>query len=634
MANGLPELQFMDLSQIDARATQARAAEQNMRLHQMQMVEAQRKMDQEAQLSQLFQDKNFDFKDPYGAMQRIGAISPSMGLSYGQGLAHMSLYGGQKDARDAAIQNAKLTAAEKKKKDMAMAVGYLLQLTPDQRAAQWPVAVQAWLRDHPEDANNPLLTGHYDQNKEAALNQIFYSGVSPETIYKSTQPDYQVQQGMMGDKPGFFAIDKNKPTASPVPIGGPSGSEPTGIGTTSQAQFGPLPKETGPVREAAINDIAKRRILHEKDPTKYPSPSTEELAEEEAYISTKSAPGERRARAFTGGRMFTVTDATTGRTAPVPVSEITLNPDRYVSPGNVDDPANLWFAAEKYFLTGKIDPKATKAQAEKIRTEAYQIMQEQGESQAEMMAKWSFRDNEKASLKKQQGNRNMMSSFIENLEGQVDHVKKIYTDMDARFGARILDYPIREIKKKLAGSGDEAIVDMYLTEIGNEMARLSQGNAQSIAMLPEGAAKRWEGINDPNLSLRELGKIMDETKVAAQLRVHSVDREIPLSMKRIEQGMPLAGETEKRTPDFLKGEEKPPEKPKTTPQQEGRAAPAPGEKKPTWTDESGELVGWDSETKKTVKYSDFYNWVVSKYPGRQVPPEKIWAQWEKRYGGK
>lgn len=126
-----------------------------------------------------------------------------------------------------------------------------------------------------------------------------------------------------------------------------------------------------------------------------------------------------------------------------------------------------------------------------------------------------------------------MGSFVRNINFQVDRVDEIMQDIN-RWGIRGLDLPKRELIKRVKGSGKEITLDAYLTEISNEINKLSQGSQASIAQLGEESQKRWNKIHDPNLSIKEMKTILDETKNMANMRLQSADSELDFTRLRLE----------------------------------------------------------------------------------------------------
>jgi len=132
----------------------------------------------------------------------------------------------------------------------------------------------------------------------------------------------------------------------------------------------------------------------------------------------------------------------------------------------------------------------------------------------------------KGSLALQQKQRGMMGSFVANLDKQVNRVDKIMTDVVKRVGVRAIDLPLRELRTRVVGSGQEKVVEAYLIEISNEIGKLSTGSSASVRELSTEAQDRWAKIHDPNLSIKELKIILDETKAMGKMRLDSTDQEI------------------------------------------------------------------------------------------------------------
>jgi len=141
-----------------------------------------------------------------------------------------------------------------------------------------------------------------------------------------------------------------------------------------------------------------------------------------------------------------------------------------------------------------------------------------------------------SSLGNQEKQRGMMQSFVANINAQVNRVDEIMADID-RWGIRGLDLPKRELKKRLIGSGHEVTLEAYLTEISNEIGKLSTGSQASIRELSTEGQARWNKIHDPNLSLKEMKIILDETKNMAAMRMKTVDDTIELTKERMRNVM-------------------------------------------------------------------------------------------------
>ena len=136
------------------------------------------------------------------------------------------------------------------------------------------------------------------------------------------------------------------------------------------------------------------------------------------------------------------------------------------------------------------------------------------------------------SLKGQEKQRGLMGSFVRNIEKQVTRVDEIAKEID-RWGIRALDLPKRELITRLKGSGKEKVLEAYLTEISAEIGKLSTGSSASIRELSTEAQARWNKIHDPNLSLKELSIILEETRDMAKMRISSTNEEIEFTKERL-----------------------------------------------------------------------------------------------------
>ncbi len=113
-----------------------------------------------------------------------------------------------------------------------------------------------------------------------------------------------------------------------------------------------------------------------------------------------------------------------------------------------------------------------------------------------------------------------MSAFVGNINKQIDKVKQLYDNND-RIGIRLLDKPVRDIKVLAKGSGDEAVKASYLLEISNEIGKLSSGASASVQQLSDSAKEDWKKVHDPNLSFKEIMKIVNATRDQANMRMQS-----------------------------------------------------------------------------------------------------------------
>lgn len=127
----------------------------------------------------------------------------------------------------------------------------------------------------------------------------------------------------------------------------------------------------------------------------------------------------------------------------------------------------------------------------------------------------------------------MMNGFVMNLNKQVGEVKSIYSKLP-RTSVKLLNIPIRQLRKYVTGSGEEATAKSYLIEISNEIGKLSTGSAASIRELGEQAQKQWAAIHDETLSFRDLAKVLDATQQQANMRLSSSKEAMDYTLKSIE----------------------------------------------------------------------------------------------------
>ena len=140
----------------------------------------------------------------------------------------------------------------------------------------------------------------------------------------------------------------------------------------------------------------------------------------------------------------------------------------------------------------------------------------------------------KGSLALQEKTRGMMGGFTRTIDKQVIRTEEIMEDITNRVGLRALDLPIRKLNRGLKGSGHENVIEAYMLEISNEIGKISTGSSASIRELSTQAQERWAKIHDPNLSFRELDKILKETRLMANLRLQSTDEEIQATRRLFE----------------------------------------------------------------------------------------------------
>jgi hypothetical protein len=153
------------------------------------------------------------------------------------------------------------------------------------------------------------------------------------------------------------------------------------------------------------------------------------------------------------------------------------------------------------------------------------------------------------SLAQQEKTYGAMVPYVENLNEQINRVKELYNEGIQRVGIKAIDMPVRELRKKVIGSGLESSLDLFMTEISNEAARLSAGSALSIRELSEGAQKKWSKIHDESLSLKEMQKILNETRKVGDYRINSTMNGIVKTQARLDN---LLGDENTSNPVSIK----------------------------------------------------------------------------------
>jgi hypothetical protein len=126
-----------------------------------------------------------------------------------------------------------------------------------------------------------------------------------------------------------------------------------------------------------------------------------------------------------------------------------------------------------------------------------------------------------------------MSAFVLNINRQISKVEELYTKND-RTGLRLIDVPLRELRVKAKGSGEEAVKASYLLEISNEIGKLSSGASGSVQQLSDSAKEDWKKVHDVNLSMKEIMKVVNATRDQANMRI-STWREAKQEVRRTMQ---------------------------------------------------------------------------------------------------
>ena len=137
---------------------------------------------------------------------------------------------------------------------------------------------------------------------------------------------------------------------------------------------------------------------------------------------------------------------------------------------------------------------------------------------------------------------NSMESFARNIDLQVERVKTKTKGLKT-YDTRLLNMPLRLFRGKVKGSPEQAIYDMYITEVEAEIGKIATGSTQSIAELSTSAQEKWAKIHDKNLSWNDMVKLLDESSHAAKMRVSSVKAQQQVAKERMSRN--IDGDTEK-----------------------------------------------------------------------------------------
>jgi hypothetical protein len=614
MANGLPELQFMDLSQIDARATQARAAEQNMRLHQMQMAEAQRQMDQEAQLAQMFKSGQVDTSDPLKMFGQVAGVSPRMAGPMGSNLAHMMQYKEAGIARQQAAAKQQFDMDEKERVQAVHTLGGLLYNMPDDQAASIYSQLHAKI-----SASNPRIAKQFPPTWNRPILQTMFDSLrSADSLAKGDEskaliPTDLEWEDAEGRRIPLLRQGPNLVRADQVNIQGssqPSRPAPVSPQAPQQAPESTMriPDPTGE-RKATLQagvDEMDRRIAA--------TPSVPGPAGPASGVAPGAAttPGIRRVKVE----------------KPDTSSEINSRFENIRTKQNLGKPVSDEDAAWA-------DAYAERVQLAGVgRAEAWgDIRQEKVIDTKNGNAPVLVSANELNRAKKEEPGRYLSQSegikalrqtaLLEDIRGAITKTRTSLGNVDLNFPATVraeLAYITKQSEPTSAWQSfwrSKVMEDLtpqqidYLTDIAqlheNAMAmRNLLGAGQSSEDLREAVRATIPLMLTPgNLALAQLDKFEQQ-------------------LDRLARGVPTVPLKN------LPGEAKQPSSTTTT-QQEGRATPTPTQKIKPWKDENGELVGWNTISQKPVKYSVFFNAMRSAQDGISEP--QIWEAWKAKYGG-
>jgi hypothetical protein len=139
------------------------------------------------------------------------------------------------------------------------------------------------------------------------------------------------------------------------------------------------------------------------------------------------------------------------------------------------------------------------------------------------------------SLANQTKVRDMMGSFVRNMDTQAERLRVIAGDVQ-RYDSRLLNVPLVKWRTMVAGSPMESKVDMYVSEISAEIAKLSTGSSASVAELTQSAREKWDKIHDKNLSMKDLLDLIGEVQHAGKIRMDSANAQIEETRARMRSG--------------------------------------------------------------------------------------------------
>ncbi|MEN6423327.1 MAG: hypothetical protein ABFD76_15415 [Smithella sp.] len=188
----------------------------------------------------------------------------------------------------------------------------------------------------------------------------------------------------------------------------------------------------------------------------------------------------------------------------------------------------------KYLLTGKLPftGMGGKGRTEMINA-GWRIAKENGWDRNMVLRMQSDYKGMDKSVSAQRKNYDAMNGFVINMDRQMARLENVYKELP-RSQYRLLNIPIVELRKKVAGSGEEAAAKAILIELGNESGKLSTNSASSIRELSESAQKQWEKIHDGYLSYNDIKKVLETTRGLGQDRINSTKAAMDYTLQAIQ----------------------------------------------------------------------------------------------------
>jgi len=147
---------------------------------------------------------------------------------------------------------------------------------------------------------------------------------------------------------------------------------------------------------------------------------------------------------------------------------------------------------------------------------------------------------DKGSITKQTLIKDIMASFIRNMDSQIERVTFIAEDL-SRSNMRLANVPWRQLQMKVKGSPIESKVGMYVRELSSEIGKLASGSQASVRELSIEAQKKWDEIHDINLSIPDLISLLKETQNSGHIRYKGAHDQLNSTIKRT-GGNPLESE--------------------------------------------------------------------------------------------
>jgi hypothetical protein len=136
---------------------------------------------------------------------------------------------------------------------------------------------------------------------------------------------------------------------------------------------------------------------------------------------------------------------------------------------------------------------------------------------------------ETPALAKQIGETVQRSGAIQRLNNTIDAHGKVLEDVAknvADSGSPLLNAPIREWRRRLAGSPELKRFDVARNEIQREYAYLTAGGAQSRAMLPVTTSQNMDKLLSDDVTIPEAAAIVDQIRIGARTEQQAMQKTV------------------------------------------------------------------------------------------------------------